>query len=176
MIISLEDAKKIDSDIEQEDLDAFENSIRELTNNNFQNTRIRFKNVDFVSYNSIGVNTKVIGLKAGDTIEINYSGYNDGLYVVKSILDDVITFENNSFTEIDLKGAMLTKIEYPADVKRGIKRLIQYDKKMFSKIGIKSETISRMSITYYDVNNTDNTEGYPSSLLSFLDKYKKMRW
>lgn len=176
MIISLEDAHKIDSTIDQDDLDAFENSIRELTNNNFQNTRVRFKDIVFISDSSIGINAKIIGLKLGDTIEINYSGYNDGLYVIKSMLNDVISFEDNSFTEIDLKGAILTKVEYPADVKRGIKKLIQYDKKMSSKIGIKSETISRMSTTYYDVNNTDNTEGYPSSLLSFLDKYKKMRW
>lgn len=176
MIISLEDAQKIDPNIDQDDLDSFENTVRELTNNNFQNTRIRYKNITFISHNSIGLGIKPIGLKVGDTIEINYNGYNNGLYAIKSIVEDVLGFEDNSFTEIDLKGAMLTKIEYPADVKRGIKKLIQYDKKMSSKVGIKSETISRMSTTYYDVNNTDNTEGYPSSLLSFLDKYKKMRW
>ena len=72
--------------------------------------------------------------------------------------------------------AMVTKVEYPADIKRGIKKLIEYDKAMAGKVGIKSETIARMSITYYDVNTAENTDGYPSSLLSFLKKYEKMRW
>ena len=71
---------------------------------------------------------------------------------------------------------MLTKVEYPTDIKRGIKKLIEYDKTMTGKIGIKSESIARMSVTYYDVNSTENTDGYPSSLLSFLRKYEKMRW
>lgn len=47
---------------------------------------------------------------------------------------------------------------------------------MAGKIGIKSETISRMSTTYYDMTATENTDGYPSALLSFLKKYEKMRW
>ena len=71
---------------------------------------------------------------------------------------------------------MLTLVQYPADVTRGIKKLIAYDKKMASKIGIKSESISRMSTTYYDVNASENIDGYPASLLSFLTKYEKMRW
>ena len=41
MILSLGDAREIDIDITQDDLDAFETSVRELTNNNFQNTFVR---------------------------------------------------------------------------------------------------------------------------------------
>lgn len=71
---------------------------------------------------------------------------------------------------------MVTLVNYPPDIKRGVKKLIQYDKKMSGKIGIKSETISRMSTTYYDVNAAENIEGYPVSLLSFLKKYERIRW
>jgi hypothetical protein len=71
---------------------------------------------------------------------------------------------------------MVTLIKYPDDIAKGVKKLIAYDKKMSSKIGIKSESISRMNTTYYDVNASENIDGYPAALLSFLNKYEKMRW
>ncbi len=48
----------------------------------------------------------------------------------------------------------------------GIEEL--YDlKSMGAKLGIKSESIARMSITYYDVNASDNIEGFPAAKFSF---------
>lgn len=176
MIITLQEATELDSTITQDDLDAFETSVRELTNNNFQNKYVRFNNISFVGTSTILVKEVIRGLRVGDTIEVNYSHYNDGLYTVASIDGRQITVVGEPFFEADSGRAMVTKVEYPADIKRGIKKLIEYDKKMANKIGIKSETISRMSTTYYDVNANDNTEGFPSSLLSFLKKYEKMRW
>ena len=176
MILSLGDAREIDIDITQDDLDAFETSVRELTNNNFQNTFVRFKNVEFVNENTILVSDEIRGLRVGDTVEVNYSHYNDGLFVVKEIDGKQITVQGAPFFVGNSGRAMLTKVEYPSDIKRGIKKLIEYDKAMAGKVGIKSETIARMSITYYDVNAAENTDGYPSSLLSFLRKYEKMRW
>ena len=176
MILSLGDAREIDIDITQDDLDAFETSVRELTNNNFQNTFVRFKNVEFVNENTILVSDEIRGLRVGDTVEVNYSHYNDGLFVVKEIDGKQITVQGAPFFVGNPGRAMVTKVEYPADIKRGIKKLIEYDVKMAGKVGIKSETIARMSITYYDVNTAENTDGYPSSLLSFLKKYEKMRW
>uniref|UniRef100_UPI00359FEA10 hypothetical protein n=1 Tax=Jeotgalibaca porci TaxID=1868793 RepID=UPI00359FEA10 len=176
MIISLNEAIELDADITQDDLDAFETSVRELTNNNFQNTFVRFKNVEFVSENTILVRDEIRGLRVGDTVEVNYSHYNDGLFVVEEIDGKKITVEGTPFFVGNSGRAMLTKVEYPADIKRGIKKLIEYDKAMAGKLGIKSETVARMSVTYYDVNAAENTDGYPSSLLSFLRKYEKMRW
>lgn len=176
MIISLVEAQKLDPDITQDDLDAFESSVRELTNNSFQNTYVRFKNVDFVAENIMSVKEKIVGLRVGDTIEVNYSHYNDGLFVVDEIQGKQITVEGEPFFAANSGRSMVTKVEYPADVKRGIKKLVEYDKQMAGKAGIKSQTISRMSTTYYDVNAAENTDGYPASLLSFLKKYEKMRW
>ena len=176
MILSLGDARAIDIDITQDDLDAFETSVRELTNNNFQNAFVRHKNVEFVNENTILVKDEIRGLRVGDTVEVNYSHYNDGLFVVKEIDGKQITVQGATFYVGNSGCAILTKVEYPADIKRGIKKLIEYDKAMAGKVGIKSETIARMSITYYDVNTAENTDGYPSSLLSFLKKYEKMRW
>lgn len=44
------------------------------------------------------------------------------------------------------------------------------------KLGIKLEFIVRMFIMYYDVNVSDNIEGFFVVKFSFLNKYKKMRW
>ena len=176
MIITLGDARAIDDSITQDDLDAFEVAFRSLTNNSFQNKHIRFKDIEFVGENLIAVKDPIVGIKTGDTIEINYSHYNDGLYVVEEIAGKQIKVQGTPFFVANTGGAMLTLVQYPADIARGIKKLIAYDKKMASKIGIKSESISRMSITYYDVNASENIDGYPASLLSFLTKYEKMRW
>lgn len=176
MIITLEEAKQLDPNIEQDDLDAFETSIRRLTNNNFHNKHARFKGVEFIDGSTMKVSSDINSLRIGDTIEVNYSHFNDGLYTVASIAGKQITVEGTPFFEADSGLAMVTRVEYPADIKRGIKKLIEYDLKMADKIGIKSQTISRMHTTYYNVDASDNTEGYPASLLSFLDKYEKMRW
>ena len=176
MIIELNEAKKIDDKVTQDDLDAFEVAVRRLTNSNFQNKRVRFKHLEIIEPSTIKVKDKIRGLRIGDTVEINYSDFNNGLYVVKELSEKEIIVQEESFYTEKSSGLMLTKVEYPADIKRGIKKLIEYDKTMAGKLGIKSESIARMSVTYYDVNSTENTDGYPSSLLSFLRKHEKMRW
>lgn len=176
MILSLTEAQKLDPNIEQDDLDAFEQSVRGLTNNNFQNTAVRANRISLEEPNLIKLKGPIKGLRKGDTVEVNYSSYNDGLYIVEEILEDSIKVAEESFLEESGRDLMITLVQYPADIKKGIKKLIEYDKKMANKVGIKSETISRMSTTYYDVTAAENTDGYPSNLLSFLKKYKKMRW
>lgn len=174
MIITLEDARKIDPSIEQDDLDAFEQAVRALTSNNFQVKQIRY-GVLSLENDTVNLRSTVGGIRKGDTVEINYTSFNNGVYEVLECNDTSLILNAEFFTERPML-AILTLVRYPADVKRGIKKLIEYDKKMTGKIGIKSETISRMSTTYYDVGAADNTDGYPKALLSFLDKYKKMRW
>ena len=176
MILSLIEARAIDAAINQEDLDALETSVRELTNNNFQNVHIRFKGIEFVGNNLIAVNDPIVGLKVGDTIEVNYSHYNDGLYVIESIDGKQITVQGTPFFVANTGGSMITLVQYPADVKAGLKKILSYNLKMADKIGIKSESISRMSTTYYDVNASETVDGYPAALVSFLQKYEKMRW
>ena len=176
MIISLVDAQKINPEIDQDDLDAFEQSVRALTNNNFQNKNVRFEDITITAPNIINVFGEVEGLRVGDTLEVNYTAYNDGLYVVGTLSDDTIAINGEPFISANSTKAMATLVDYPTDIKQGIKKLIKYDLDMVGKTGIKSRAVARMSETYYDVNANDNTEGYPSSLLSFLGKYEKMRW
>lgn len=176
MIITLEEANKLDPGVTQDDLDAFEQSVRALTNNNFQNRNVRFKNVEIIEPNIIKLKDAPRGLRLNDTVEVNYSDFNDGLYVVEEILAGSLKIQGEPFLAEETSGIMVTKIEYPADISRGIRKLIEYDLKMGGKVGIKSETVSRMSTTYYDVDAKENIDGYPASLLSFLNKYEKMRW
>lgn len=176
MIITLTEATDIDENIKQDDLDAFESAVRQLTNNNFQDRRIRFKNISIEDPDTLILPEVPKGIREGDTIEINYSQFNNGLYVIEELDGDRVKVSGAQFFDEQNKDVMGTLVSYPPDIKRGVKKLIQYDLKMADKIGIKSETVSRMSKTYYDVNVTDNTDGYPKALLSFLDKYEKMRW
>lgn len=175
MIISLEDAQKIDKNATQEYCDGLETMVRASTNNNFQNVRFRCSGLVF-SDDEIRVSKGRLDIfKVGDTIEINDSHFNDGLYTVLEASGDVLKIDGEFIAEVSTK-AILTKISYPSDVLAGIKKLIQYDSKMAGKIGVKSESISRHSVTYYDVTASESQEGYPATLLGFLKKYKKLRW
>ena len=174
MIISLEEALELDSNATQETCDGLEAMVRKLTNNNFQLLKFRLRGLT-LSGNTIKSSGRMDIFKEGDTIEINGTNYNDGLYVVKSVSDSVITVHGDFIAETN-SGAIATKISYPADVLAGVKKLIAYDAKMRDKAGIKSETVARWSVTYYDVTAAESSEGYPVSLLGFLDKYRKLRW
>lgn len=176
LIISIEEAKKIDPSVTQSDLDAFEQTVRQLTNNNFQNVHIRFRDVVFKG-NSIVLKDNPLGLRVGDTIQISNSKVNDCLTTVEAITEKTLeTDVEEPFFEGSFSGAFITKVEYPADIKMGIEELLRFKKSMGAKLGIKSESIARMSITYYEVNASDNIEGFPAAKFSFLNKYKKMRW
>lgn len=175
MIISLEDALKIDKNATQEYCDGLETMVRVSTNNNFQNIRFRCSGL-VLSDNEIRVSKGRLDIfKVGDTVEVNNTNYNDGLYTISEVTDDVLKIDGEFITEVSTQ-AILTKISYPADVLAGVKKLIQYDSKMSGKIGVKSESISRHSVTYYDVTAAESQEGYPATLLGFLKKYKKLRW
>ncbi|MDT2485050.1 hypothetical protein [Enterococcus avium] len=181
MIISLDEAKKIDPTVTKDELDAYEQMVRQLTNNHFQNLHARYHQLVFtdqsLEFKSNPPSGEPIAIREGDTIQISDSKYNDGLHVVKSIDGKTLTLDNEEpFFEGSFFSAFITKIKYPADIRIGVRGLIEYKAKMGSKLGIKSETIARMSVTYYDVNATDNIEGFPASKFSFLKKYKKMRW
>lgn len=175
MLISLEDAQKIDKQATQEYCDGLETMVRTSTNNSFQNRNFRCAGL-MLSGSEIRVSDGRLDIfRIGETIEINDSHFNDGLYVISKASEDVLQVDGEFIAEI-ASGAILTKIDYPADIVAGIKKLIQYDEKMSKNVGVKSETIARHSVTYYDVTAAESKEGYPATLLGFLNKYRKLRW
>lgn len=184
MILTLEEAKKalgipID-DVSRDDeildeLKGIEVMIRNKTNNKFQNIRIR-KEGNMTIKDSIitGADFYGAGFRDGNTVEIGKSLLNDGLYVIKDVDNISITLDSELYDETG--HIMLTRIEYPADIKTGVKKLLKYNEKMSDKIGVKSLKLSRYWVEYYDMGTDESVEGYPAALLKFLDKYKKLRW
>lgn len=175
MIITLAEAQKIDPNVTQSYLDGLEQSIRQLTNNKFLNKAISYRGL-VVTGSTVGINKAGICLREGDTIQVSYTGVNDGLYVVKSIETGNITLDTDKLFDGVFASGTMTKVEYPADILNGVQGLIKYDVDMADKSGIKSETIGRMATTYYDVNASENVNGYPSALMDFIKKYRKIKW
>lgn len=178
MIISLEEAQAISRDYNLIDVLAIEQQIRQLTNNNFHHEHIRVRNIAFVDNQIISAN-ELIGFNEGDTIEIIGTKYNDGLYFIENISDEhVVTVQTvfkKQLVNEATQSAEMVLVEYPYDVVVGVKDVLAYKSKMKSKQGIKSERISRVQVTYNDTDNS-NIDGVPSSLFSFLKKYRKIRW
>lgn len=175
MIISVEKAKKLikfndwtDERIERK-LKAVEQTIRAYTNNNFQNRSIRFKG-SIIAQQLQGFN--IPGIKIGDTVQITESKYNMGLHVIKSISKDVITTDNRL---IDESHVLVTKVEYPEDVIDCAINLLEWDVKYREKVGIQSETLSRHSVSYFNMDGDNSFMGYPKSLLGCLAAYRKAR-
>lgn len=151
--------KNIADDILERKLIAIEHAIRAYTNNNFQNRKVRF---EASSEERIlkGISPY---LRVDDTVQISKS-VNEGLYVVTEI-SDTTTLNKEMF---NAKYNLVTKIEYPYDVKEGVVNLMLWEIEGRDKMGIKSETISRHSVTYADI---DVKTGYPTALLGFLTPY-----
>jgi hypothetical protein len=175
MIISVEDLIAIpdfsgkSEKALQKKLNAVEQLIRSYTNNNFQNRYVRFQ--------ARSLADRVFGtspfLKVGDTVQISQSMANDGLYTITEITDTFIRLDTELF-EVPLN--LITKVEYPEDVKNGVFELMIWEVKNRQKVGIKSETLSRHSVTYYDQDAGNQVMGYPVALLGFLKPYIKPRF
>jgi len=168
-LTSMNEFKGIDADVLSMKLVAIENLIRSYTNNNFQNRAMRIEapieNGVLLGYSPY--------FKVGDTVQISQSMVNDGLYGIAGITDEGITLDGEVF---DFPLNTVTKVIYPADVQKGVIDLMIWEKENRSKVGIKSETLSRHSVTYYDQDLNNQVMGYPVSLLGFLKPYIKPRF
>ncbi|EOZ2853478.1 hypothetical protein ACQQ4G_003138 [Listeria monocytogenes] len=173
MIIPVEKLKKFIKTNEEDEvlelkLQALELLIRKYTNNNFQNRNIRF-------VSSSGSGTLLFStslLKAGDTIEISQSSYNNGLYVIKSVNENSIELDKPLYEE---KEMLITKVEYPLDVQMGVINMLKWDLDNRDKVGIQSEQVSRHQVTYFNMDGDNSTIGYPKSLIGYLKPYMKAR-
>lgn len=173
MIISVEGLKKIITTTEPDTvlelkLQALEQAIRKYTNNNFQVRGIRSRG----NFENGKLYCDTGKLKVDDTVQITDSDFNLGLITIKEMSDGAITCEN-CFDEEDV---LVTKVSYPVDVIMGAVNMIKWDLENRDKVGIQSETISRHSVTYFNMDGDNSTIGYPKSLLGFLKPYMKARF
>lgn len=114
------------------------------------------------------------GFRTGNTIDIDECLLNKGIFTIADVTNSSITVLEDLLDEESY--SLISKVVYPYDIVQGVIKLIKYDFKMSDKMGVKQESISRYSVTYYDVNSTESIEGYPAALMKFLNKYKKLRW
>ena len=173
MIISVEELKKhITTDKEDQVLEAMlqalELSIRAYTHNNFQLNGIR----SYATFEDGFLYCDTSKLKDGDTVQITESVLNEGLIVVKDMNEEGFPVEGS----LDEFEVLVTKVVYPSDVKQGVVNLVKWELKNRPKVGIQSETISRHSVTYFNMDGENSLMGYPKSLLGFLRHYKKARF
>lgn len=172
MIITVEKLKEqvncgtASDDLITAKLEAIEAVIRAYTNNNFQQRTVRFagRSEDSDVYGSPRFFT------VGDTVQISESGVNDGLYTITAVYDDHIELDKPLFS-VDCN--LVTKIKYPADVIQCAVDLYKWKQNMGDKVGVKSETLSRHSVTYED--SATLFMGYPVGILNGLYLHKKAR-
>lgn len=176
MIISVEKAKEFvnlegwtDAKIEMK-LKAIEQTIRAYTNNNFQDRGYR---VQASVQNGVLVSLAPMPFAVDDTVQISESVLNDGLYTLIGVTDDTATTVDELKDEI---AVLVTKVVYPADVIECALNLLEWEKEHRSKVGIQSETLSRHSVSYFNMDGANQTMGYPSSLLGCLKPYRKLRF
>lgn len=152
-------------------LQALELLIRAYTNNNFQKRAFRSVAVAMAGHNLLvqGANP----FKTGDTLQITESELNDGLVTVSTSSNDAITVNEELYDE---SGVVITKVVYPADVKLGVANMLKWQLENGDKVGVASETISRHSVTYFDMAGDNSTMGFPKSVLGFLRPYKRARF
>ena len=166
MIISIEKLRELvpstalSDDRARAKLLALEIAIRKHTNNNFQ--KRNFRTVGNI-VNGVLVFDRTL-FKDGDTIEISNSKYNNGLYVLG---EDAEMYDESN--------VLITKVEYPPDVIEGVVNMLEWETKHRDKVGVKSESISRYSVTYYDIESK-SVIGFPSGIVAFLTPYIKARF
>jgi len=174
MIISVEQlkqyikTKETDAMLEAK-LRALELSIRGYTNNNFQQRNIR----TVCPVMAQKLYTAYPHFQVGDTVQISQSIFNDGVYTIKAIEGDMIELDKNL---LDENQVLVTKVEYPMDVVMGVVNMLKWDLENRAKVGIQSETISRHSVTYFNMDGGNSTIGYPKTLVGFLKPYMKARF
>lgn len=171
MIISAEEVRNyVDSDepasMLEAKLRALESLIRRFTNNNFQVRAIRSR--------SAIMDGKILKpppyLKQGDTVQISESLLNNGVYAVTELDEDGMTVDG------ELKSCvknLITKVEYPEDIVMGVINMLKWDLNNRDKVGVQSETLSRHSVTYFNMDRDNSLIGYPKSLTDFLIPYMK---
>lgn len=174
MIVTVAKAKmyiktNLTDEVLEEKLQALEQLVRKYTNNNFQQRNIRTQ-CNIVSQKLFPT---VPIFKVGDTVQLSDTKFNDGVYTVKEIEESLITL-NESL--LDEPHALATLVKYPLDVQQGVINLLKWDIENRDKVGIASETISRHSVTYFNMDGDNSIMGFPKSLMGFLKPYMKARF
>lgn len=175
MIMTVEELRKfVQTDDTDECLEAklagIEQQIRGYTHNSFQ-VRGTGRICDVVG--GLFTMEALNPYEVGDTVQISGSAKNDGLYTVKEVNEFTFTVNEKTRDEIDV---FVTLVRYPADVKMGVANMMTWELENRTKAGIQSETISRHTVNYINLDEWNSALGYPASLVQFLKPHMKARF
>lgn len=171
MIIPIADLRKL-IDTDEDDfklgfrINAVERSIRSYTHNHF----IIKDSVEEMSVTD-GILHAVGPFSLYDTVELFHTGRYDGIYTIEEVQGD-----GSYLLSEKIPGAKGTValVRYPADVIAGAVSMISYDISSEGKEGVASETISRHSVSYMNLGQSNTIAGYPMKITSFLKPYRKV--
>lgn len=153
-------------------LQALELSIRAYTNNNFQVRAFRSVAVSMPDHKLLF--NGAIPFRVGDTLQITESEkMPEDLVTVASVVGNTVMVNEDLFDE---SGVVVTKVKYPQDVKMGVVNLMKWELDNRDKVGVASESISRHSVTYFNMDGDNSTMGFPKALVGFLRPYMKARF
>lgn len=174
MILTVDELRKHMDTEESDDalearLSAIELAIRAYTHNNFQ--KRGFRRMGDIFQGTVVMNGNPF--KAGDTVQVTSSHFNEGLFTVTEADDATITVKEDTFDEDDV---LVTKVDYPMDIKMGVVNMMKWELTSREKVGVSSETISRHSVTYESMTDDNSIMGYPKMLMGFLRPYTKARF
>lgn len=175
MIITVEELRRYISTDEEDQalagrLQALELLIRGYTNNNFQ---VRGLHCECDISGRTFIAEPFVPFEVGDTVQVSGSEKNNGLYTVETVTDTTFTVNEKTYDDFDV---YVVKVDYPADVKMGVVNLLKWELNNRDKVGVQSESISRHSVTYYNMDGDNSIMGYPKSLMGFLRPYMKARF
>ena len=175
MIITVEELRRYISTDEEDQalagrLQALELLIRGYTNNNFQ---VRGLHCECDISGKTFISETFTPFEVGDTVQVSGSAKNNGLYTVAAVTDTTFTVNEKTYDDFDV---YVVKVAYPADVKMGVVNLLKWELNNRDKVGVQSESISRHSVTYYNMDGDNSIMGYPKSLMGFLRPYMKARF
>lgn len=152
-------------------LTAIEQMVHSYTNNNFTVRQASFI-APALDGDLYGVNPNI---RVGDTVLVTDSGLNNGLHIVTAV--DNVGYTTTLGTDLlDDPLNRCTLVRYPADVRAGVLNLLTWERDNRAKVGIKSEALSRHTVTYYDMDANNSIAGYPAGLMAFLVPYRKARF
>lgn len=178
MFLHLDEIKKVSPDADVNDIDALEEMVRSYTSNKFNVPGTLTHGYTVDSTNTITLNQPSDFFTEGATIELIGADANAGTYDIEAVSGQTLTLrmpqDITLFTGVYTNYVAL--VRYPRQMSVNILKLVKYAEDMRDKTGIKSETISRMSISYIDVNAGQTIEGYPAMFLEFLNSYVVMKW
>ena len=106
-------------------------------------------------------------------MQVTDSALNAGLVNVQTSNGNTVTVKEELYDE---SAVTVTKVVYPADIKLGVARMLQWQLDNGDKVGVQSETISRHSVTYFNLDGDNSIMGFPKALTGFLKPHMKARF